>query len=86
MNLKKDRPSDNEILALIEQGKTNLQIIAELGTHSQRITQLRKDNGYIATWHPKGWRYGFKVTYTKGVKQKTTKNNKQTDSFILNYY
>jgi len=85
MNLRKDRPTDKEILTLIEQGKTTLQIIAELNTHSQRITKLRREHGYIPQWTYLGSK-GNKVKYVKGEKQKVTKRSKIEDSFILNFF
>ena len=42
MNINPNRPSDKEIIEAIKQGKPPRVIIAELGTHTQRITQIRK--------------------------------------------
>jgi len=41
MKVRKDRPSDEQIKDAIRQGWTQMEIINKLGTHSQRINQIR---------------------------------------------
>lgn len=42
MNINPNRPTDEQIIAAIKSGKTQMQIIKELGTHSQRIMQVKE--------------------------------------------
>lgn len=48
MNVRKDSGTDEQIKQAIREGKTQLQIISELNTHSQRIQRIKKEMNNIS--------------------------------------
>lgn len=77
---KHTKETEEAIIEALKEGKTIIQIIAEIGTHSQYIMKVRKKMGlageYIQHDHIDR-RFVLCGTYTP---------NKINDSFLLNAY